>query len=157
MQPLPGFGELFRMLSWDKIASGAMLSRAVGGIASGKLIFSMPGSTKAVRDFLTSCTACQLPGGLDARNVAERMFMVMLQDFMDPWTFNQKNLMKCCKEFLLPGGKQIPFCAYNTIGYREQARIQLEAMEPERRRSRAAGQKYEPRPIVFSFSEGTRS
>jgi uncharacterized radical SAM superfamily Fe-S cluster-containing enzyme len=40
--------------------------------------------------------------------------------------------MKCCKEFLLPGGKQIPFCAYNTIGYREQARAQLNAMEPER-------------------------
>ena len=48
-QPLPGFGELFRMLSWEQIGSGAMLSRAVGGIARGsKLIFAMPGSTKAV-------------------------------------------------------------------------------------------------------------
>lgn len=49
VQPLPGFGELFRMLSWDQIGSGAMLSRAFGGIsASGKVIFAMPGSTKAV-------------------------------------------------------------------------------------------------------------
>jgi molybdenum cofactor biosynthesis protein B len=47
-QPLPGFGELFRMLSWQQIGSAAMLSRAVGGIARGKLIFAMPGSTKAV-------------------------------------------------------------------------------------------------------------
>jgi molybdenum cofactor biosynthesis protein B len=47
-QPLPGFGELFRMLSWEQIGSGAMLSRAVGGVVKGKLIFSMPGSTKAV-------------------------------------------------------------------------------------------------------------
>ena len=47
-QPLPGFGELFRMLSYEQIGSGAMLSRAIGGIASGKLIFAMPGSTKAV-------------------------------------------------------------------------------------------------------------
>lgn len=47
-QPLPGFGELFRMLSWEQIGSGAMLSRAVGGISCGKLIFSLPGSTKAV-------------------------------------------------------------------------------------------------------------
>jgi molybdenum cofactor biosynthesis protein B len=47
-QPLPGFGELFRMLSWEQIRSGAMLSRAVGGIAKGKLIFALPGSTKAV-------------------------------------------------------------------------------------------------------------
>jgi uncharacterized radical SAM superfamily Fe-S cluster-containing enzyme len=71
---------------------------------------------------------------------------------MDPWTFNQKNLMKCCKEFLLPGGKQIPFCAYNTLGYREQARTQLEAMEPERRRARTNGKRYQPRPVTFNFT-----
>jgi molybdenum cofactor biosynthesis protein B len=47
-QELPGFGELFRTLSWEQIGSGAMLSRAIGGIAKGKLVFSMPGSTKAV-------------------------------------------------------------------------------------------------------------
>jgi molybdenum cofactor biosynthesis protein B len=46
--PLPGFGELFRMLSWEQIGSGAMLSRAVAGIANGKLLFAMPGSTAAV-------------------------------------------------------------------------------------------------------------
>src|SRR5262249_24064112 len=76
---------------------------------------------------------------------------VLPADFMDPWTFNQKNLMKCCKEFLLPGGKQIPFCAYNTIGYREQARKELEALEPERRRPRAEGPRFEPRPIEFTM------
>ena len=79
--------------------------------------------------------------------------MIMLQDFMDPWTFNQKNLMKCCKEFLLPGGKQIPFCAYNTIGYREQARAQLEAMEPERVRARKEGRAFVPQPIAFEFNQ----
>ncbi len=52
-QPLPGFGELFRMLSWEQIQSGAMLSRAIGGIARGKLIFAMPGSTKAVELAMT--------------------------------------------------------------------------------------------------------
>jgi|SRR5688500_2758940 len=52
-QPLPGFGELFRMLSWDQIGSGAMLSRAVGGIAHRKLIFAMPGSTPAVELAMT--------------------------------------------------------------------------------------------------------
>ncbi len=51
--PLPGFGELFRMLSWQQIGSGAMLSRAVGGIAGGKPIFAMPGSTKAVELAMT--------------------------------------------------------------------------------------------------------
>jgi molybdenum cofactor biosynthesis protein B len=48
-RPLPGFGELFRMLSWEQIKSGSMLSRAEGGVARGKLLFAMPGSTKAVQ------------------------------------------------------------------------------------------------------------
>jgi molybdopterin adenylyltransferase len=51
--PLPGFGELFRMLSWEQIGSGAMLSRAVGGVARGKLLFAMPGSTAAVELAMT--------------------------------------------------------------------------------------------------------
>ncbi len=45
---LPGFGELFRMLSWEQIGSGAMMSRAVGGVGRGKPVFAMPGSTPAV-------------------------------------------------------------------------------------------------------------
>jgi molybdenum cofactor biosynthesis protein B len=46
---LDGFGELFRMLSYEEIGAAAMLSRAVGGIARGKVLFALPGSTKAVR------------------------------------------------------------------------------------------------------------
>jgi len=98
-----------------------------------------------------SCQACSVPD-FTLGDLAKNMIMIMLQDFMDSWTFNQKNLMKCCKEFLLPGGKQVPFCAYNTIGYREQARRQLEALEPERRRARAEGRRFEPRPIEFTFN-----
>lgn len=46
---LPGFGEIFRMLSYDEIGPGAMLSRATAGLCQDTLIFSMPGSTNAVR------------------------------------------------------------------------------------------------------------
>ena len=46
---LDGFGELFRMLSYEEIGAAAMLSRAVAGIAAGRVIFSLPGSTKAVQ------------------------------------------------------------------------------------------------------------
>lgn len=46
---LDGFGELFRTLSWDQIGSGAMLSRAVGGVYRNRVIFCMPGSSGAVR------------------------------------------------------------------------------------------------------------
>jgi molybdopterin adenylyltransferase len=45
---LDGFGELFRMLSYEQIGAAAMLSRAVAGIRGRTAIFSMPGSTKAV-------------------------------------------------------------------------------------------------------------
>jgi molybdenum cofactor biosynthesis protein B len=51
--PLPGFGELFRMLSWEQVGSGALLSRAAAGIAKGKPIFAMPGSVKAVELAMT--------------------------------------------------------------------------------------------------------
>ena len=46
---LPGFGELFRMLSFQEIGPGAMLSRATAGVYRDTLIFCMPGSTNAVR------------------------------------------------------------------------------------------------------------
>jgi molybdenum cofactor biosynthesis protein B len=53
--PLAGFGELFRMLSYEQIGSGAMLSRATAGIAAegNKPIFAMPGSTRAVELAMT--------------------------------------------------------------------------------------------------------
>ena len=46
---LDGFGELFRMLSFQEIGSAAMLSRAVAGVWQGRAVFSMPGSLPAVR------------------------------------------------------------------------------------------------------------
>jgi len=46
---LDGFGELFRMLSYQEIGSAAMLSRAVAGLYRGIVIFSTPGSTGAVK------------------------------------------------------------------------------------------------------------
>ena len=46
---LDGFGELFRALSYQEIGSAAMLSRAVAGIFRGTVVFSLPGSTAAVR------------------------------------------------------------------------------------------------------------
>ena len=46
---LPGFGEIFRMLSYEQVGAAAMLSRAVAGTYRGKLVFSTPGSPAAVR------------------------------------------------------------------------------------------------------------
>jgi uncharacterized radical SAM superfamily Fe-S cluster-containing enzyme len=128
--------------------AGAAIRTALEGIWSSS---TTPGSDQAVEQFRLTCAACDLPDGFDLSVLAGRMFMVMFQDFMDPWTFNQKNLMKCCKEILLPDGKQIPFCAYNTLGYREQARAQLTQRQRERRQAQRAGQPYEPPPLRFVF------
>jgi molybdopterin adenylyltransferase len=45
---LDGFGELFRMLSWEQVGAAAMLSRAAAGVARGKILVSLPGSPDAV-------------------------------------------------------------------------------------------------------------
>lgn len=46
---MEGFGELFRMLSYEEIGTSALLSRAAAGISGGKAIFCIPGSTGAVK------------------------------------------------------------------------------------------------------------
>jgi molybdenum cofactor biosynthesis protein B len=46
---LPGFGEIFRMLSYEEIGAAAMLSRATAGVYRGSVVVSTPGSTNAVR------------------------------------------------------------------------------------------------------------
>jgi molybdopterin adenylyltransferase len=46
---LDGFGELFRMLSYEEIGSAAMMSRASAGLVAGRIVISLPGSEAAVR------------------------------------------------------------------------------------------------------------
>jgi molybdenum cofactor biosynthesis protein B len=48
-RPLPGFGELFRQLSFAEIGAAALVSRALAGLASGTAVFALPGSRAAVR------------------------------------------------------------------------------------------------------------
>jgi uncharacterized radical SAM superfamily Fe-S cluster-containing enzyme len=74
---------------------------------------------------LASCASCgvDLPDAL--AGLAAKAFMIVIQDFQDPYTLNVKQLMKCCVEEITPDGRLIPFCAYNSVGYREQVRAQL--------------------------------
>ncbi len=55
-----GFGEVFRMLSFEEIGTATLQSRAVAGIANNTLIFAMPGSTKACRTAWENIIAPQL-------------------------------------------------------------------------------------------------
>ena len=60
-KPLDGFGELFRMLSYQDIGPAAMLSRAVAGATRGKFIAALPGSEGAVRLAMTRLLIPELP------------------------------------------------------------------------------------------------
>jgi molybdenum cofactor biosynthesis protein B len=57
---LDGFGELFRMLSYEQIGAAAMLSRAIAGVARGTVVVSMPGSTAAVELAMTKLVVPEL-------------------------------------------------------------------------------------------------
>ena len=57
---LVGFGELFRMLSYEQIGAAAMLSRATAGVAGRRVIFCLPGSTAAVELAMTKLILPQL-------------------------------------------------------------------------------------------------
>ena len=47
---IPGFGELFRMISYDKVGTSTIQSRATAGVANGTYLFALPGSTGACKD-----------------------------------------------------------------------------------------------------------
>jgi molybdopterin adenylyltransferase len=60
-KPLPGYGELFRLLSYQEIGSAAMLSRATGGLLGNKVLLTMPGSPAAVRLAMEKLIVPELP------------------------------------------------------------------------------------------------
>jgi uncharacterized radical SAM superfamily Fe-S cluster-containing enzyme len=74
---------------------------------------------------LSLCAACGIDFPDAVADLANKAFMIVTQDFQDAYTLNVRQLMKCCVEELTPDGRLIPFCAYNSVGYREQVRQQL--------------------------------
>lgn len=60
-RPLPGYGEIFRMLSYQDIGPAAILSRAVGGLLGRKVLLTMPGSPAAVKLAMEKIIIPQLP------------------------------------------------------------------------------------------------
>lgn len=70
---IEGFGELFRMISFEKIGTSTMQSRAVGGVAGGTYLFALPGSTGAVRDAWDEILRWQLDNRHRPCNLVELM------------------------------------------------------------------------------------
>lgn len=71
------------------------------------------------------CATCGLDLPQVAKDITDKAFMIVIQDFQDPYTLNVRQLMKCCVQEITPDGRLIPFCAYNSVGYREQVREQM--------------------------------
>jgi molybdenum cofactor biosynthesis protein B len=70
---IEGFGELFRMLSYAKIGTSTMQSRALGGVANGTYLFALPGSTGAVKDGWDDILKSQLDSRHGPCNLVELM------------------------------------------------------------------------------------
>jgi molybdenum cofactor biosynthesis protein B len=68
-----GFGELFRMLSYQKIGTSTIQSRAIGGVAGGTYLFALPGSTGAVKDGWDDILVNQLDNRFRPCNLVELM------------------------------------------------------------------------------------
>jgi len=70
---IQGFGELFRMLSYGKIGTSTIQSRAIGGVAGGTYLFALPGSTGACKDAWDDILLWQLDSRHRPCNLVELM------------------------------------------------------------------------------------
>lgn len=81
-KPIPGFGELFRFLSFQKIGSSTIQSRATAGVAGGTYLFALPGSPGACRDAWDEILVHQLDYRWKPCNFVE--LMPRLQEHLAP-------------------------------------------------------------------------
>ena len=84
---------------------------------------SVPGSKKLADRF--RCAVCQPLFPSQASYLKKHIFTIVIQDFADAYTMDLNNIKKCCIGELIPDGRVIPFCAYNSLGYREKVRAAL--------------------------------
>lgn len=74
---IEGFGELFRWVSYQKVGTSTMQSRAIGGVAGGTYLFALPGSPSACRDGWTEILRYQLDARHRPCNLVELMPRLM--------------------------------------------------------------------------------
>jgi hypothetical protein len=103
-------------------------------------------ATPGAEQALLACESCgiDLPAALV--DIEEHAFVIAVQDFQDAYTLNVRQLQKCCVAEIVPDGRLIPFCAYNSVGYREQVREQLSG-------TRIAPRAPNARPLLLLLTE----
>lgn len=117
--PLPRLVDVDEYL--DYVTNRAVPDLKVKDALEGLWSAKAAGGTAPTAERL-DCVACAVGLPIELREVAARGFMVAMQDFQDPYTLDVNKLKKCCVSEITPDGRIIPFCAYNSVGYREQVR-----------------------------------
>ncbi|MDA0734032.1 MAG: radical SAM protein [Chloroflexi bacterium] len=125
--PLPRLLEIDQYLDYitnralPKAPNAADVQKALEGLWSASAV---AGTEKTASQFECACgPGLDLPYSMN--HLKDHIFQIAIKDFMDAYTFNVKQVMKCCVGILVPDGRAIPFCAYNSVGYREEIREQL--------------------------------
>jgi uncharacterized radical SAM superfamily Fe-S cluster-containing enzyme len=120
--PLPRLVDVEHYL--DYVTNRAVPDLEVRAALEGLWSAKAAGGSEPVAQRL-DCIACATGMPPELREVAARGFMVVIQDFQDPYTLDVQKLRKCCVSEIAPDGRLIPFCAYNSVGYREQVRLAM--------------------------------
>jgi hypothetical protein len=120
--PLPRLVDVEQYLDYvtNRAVPDLEVREALEGLWSAKAA----GGSGPVAERL-DCVACATGMPPELREVAARGFMIVIQDFQDPYTLDVQKLRKCCVSEIAPDGRLIPFCAYNSVGYREQVRLTM--------------------------------
>ncbi len=120
--PLPRLVDVEQYLDYvtNRAVPDLEVREALEGLWSAKAA----GGSGPVAERL-ECVACATGMPPELRDLAARGFMVVIQDFQDAYTLDVEKLRKCCVSEIVPDGRLIPFCAYNSVGYREQVRAAL--------------------------------
>jgi len=120
--PLPRLVDVEDYL--DYVSNRAVPDPEVRAALEGLWSAKAAGGTAPAAERL-DCVACATAMPAELREVAAQGFMIVVQDFQDPYTLDVEKLRKCCVSEIVPDGRLIPFCAYNSVGYREQIRKEL--------------------------------
>jgi 7,8-dihydro-6-hydroxymethylpterin dimethyltransferase len=119
--PLPRLVDVEEYL--DYVSNRAVPDPEVRTALEGLWSAKAAGGTVPAAERL-DCVACATSMPAELREVAAQGFMIVVQDFQDPYTLDVEKLRKCCVSEIVPDGRLIPFCAYNSVGYREQIRLE---------------------------------
>ena len=138
--PLPRLLDVDKYLDYitnrafPRVPSADVIQSALEGLWSASAAPGAERTAQMIRDVCASgaCDVALWPGGDGGlsqamKGLKDRVFQIAIKDFLDPYTFSVKQVMKCCVAVLTPDGRAIPFCAYNSVGYREQVRDALTA------------------------------